>query len=458
MLAAWGSAVDDSSKVSKGSPAIRLIVRSAVGLMLILVAVGIFGVLRMTKAEPERAEEAGAAILVPVITTRLVDAPRIWEGYGTARALRASNVASEVGALVIDRPARIEAGHEVVEGEMLVELDATAYVEQLEAVRGRLAALEAQLEGLDAEREAAEAKLDLAIERTSLMESEVRRLEAALSSGGVTEVELERQRRELARVRSEEETLREVLTVWPSRQANVAAQLTSERAALRLAERDVEHTRINAPFDGTLQDVRVNRGERVAPGQVVARLVDLRRIEVPIRIGASASGQIRTGDDATLTRVGATNNGLWRGRVARIAPEADTSTRTITIFAEVEQDGAHQDALLPGQFVVAQVTASGSDERVVVPRRAVQQDRVLVVTSSGEVEVRSVRVERYIENSFMAIDAIETQWAVIGSGLEAGAQVIVTNSHTVPPGTVVRPVDRALARDGGGASADRVTP
>ncbi|MCA9294455.1 MAG: efflux RND transporter periplasmic adaptor subunit [Phycisphaerales bacterium] len=443
----------------RGSRAIRLIVRGAVGVVVLVVAMGVLDFMKRTRQAPQRAPAEAVAILTPVITTRVVDVPRVWEGYGTARALKVSNIAAEVAAQVVGRPERIEAGAEVADGELIVELDPVGFVDQLEAVRGRVSGLEAQLSGLDAERESAEAKLALAEERTALMESEVRRLEEAMSSAGVSAVELERQRRELARVRTEEQALREVLSVWPSRRANVAAQLTSERAALRLAERDLEHARVVAPFAGTLQEVRVQVGERVSPGEVVARLVDLSRIEVPVKVAASASGQIAAGDRAELQRVSGRGGAvaeIWTGRVARIAPEADEATRTITVFVEVEQGRA--GTLLPGQFVMASVRAAGRDARVVVPRRAVERDRVLVVSADGKVEARPVQVERYIEAQFAPIDPMEHQWAVLGDGLEAGVQVLVTNVHMLPPGASVRAVDRALARDGKATPAGSVTP
>lgn len=452
--------MEESRQHKRGSQAIRLIVRGVVGVAVLFVAFGVFGFLERTRRVPERAPAAEGPIIVPVITTRVVDTPRVWEGFGTARALRASNVSSEVAALVVGRPAHIEAGVSVAQGELIVELDPESFVDQLEAVRGRIMGLEAQLAGLDAERESVEAKLALAEERTSLMESEVRRLEAAMSSAGVSEVELERQRRELAHVRTEEQSLREVLSIWPSRRASIAAQLTSERAAQRQAERDLEHARVVAPFAGTLQDVQVQVGERVSPGQVVARLIDLTRMETPIKIASSASGHIAVGDHVSLQRASGGDGDPasgWSGRVARMAPEADEATRTMTAFVELEQDPGQPGALRPGQFVMGRVTASGRDARIVVPRRAVERDRVLVVTVDGRVESRDVEVERYVEALFAPIDPLERQWAVLRKGLQAGEQVIVTNVHMLPPGTSVRSVDRALAHDGS-SPAGSVTP
>ncbi len=443
--------MDNEIQDRTGSRFLRIIVRSAIGVMMLGAALGVFAFLEHSRQTPERASSDAPPIVVPVITTRLVDVPMIWEGYGTARALRSSNVASEVAAMVAHRPERIEAGSRVVKGELLVELEAEAFVDRLEVVRGRIAALEAQLDGLVAERESIETKLSFAEERTALTLAELHRVEAAMTSAGVTAVELERQQRELARVRSEEQSLREVLAVWPSRRDRVEAQLTTERAEQRLAEREIENTRVVAPFDGTLQEVRVNIGERVSQGQVVARLVDLSRIEVPIKIAASAAWQIAPDDSVQLIQASQAG-AMWDGRVVRIAPEADASTRTITVFVEMNQDAQRAGALLPGQFIMARVTGRGSEPRVVVPRRAVGRDRVLVVVDDGKVEVQAVTIERYIEATFAPIDPVETQWAVVRSGLEPGMKVIVVNAHTVPLGVVVRSVDRAMTDGGAGVT------
>jgi multidrug efflux pump subunit AcrA (membrane-fusion protein) len=191
----------------------------------------------------------------------------------------------------------------------------------------------------------------------------------------------------------------------------------------------------------------VHAGEIVQPGRVVGRVVGLGRMEIPLRVAAGAQPEIDVGA-AAIVRPGAAARGrrTWTARVARIAPEADASTRTIFVFLEVDQDDTAPVAslLMPGQFVTAHVPgrADAAPGLFVVPRRAVTDDRVWVMAADesggARAQPRPVMVLYHLETSMPDLDPDETQWAVIGSGLSANDLVIVSNLDDLFPGARVR--------------------
>ena len=161
----------------------------------------------------------------------------------------------------------------------------------------------------------------------------------------------------------------------------------------------------------------------------------------------SAIGRIAIGDAVDLS----TDNGdgtRWAGSVGRIAPEADASNRSATVFVEVRQRPDARDAglLRPGQFLMGEVVSSSRAEALVLPRRAVDAGRVLIATplSEGDPEppatarspmvIRSgeVDVSHAIEGDFDEVSPMETQWSVLRSrgatrGVGAGSVVVTSN-------------------------------
>lgn len=415
-----------------------------------------------TRPQPPRIPPEQRAQQVSVITARLAPVTRTWRGYGTARAKDAADVAAQVAAEVVERPERIEAGNRVAKGDMIVALDDEEFRRRLSSAREAIRALEAQVEGLDVEKASLEESVRLAEEAVRLTQREVERAKAAVEEGAATPGEVERLQRELTQTQRERTELQQRLSMISVRRRQLEAQIRERRAEASLAELNVQRCRIAAPFDGAIQEVHVDPGERVSVGEVVARLVDLSRIEVPLRLPISAGAQLDVGDAVRL-RADSPGGRSWRAEVARIAPEADSRTRTLTAFVEVSQSPEPgPGALLPGQFVIAEISAGQSRRRIVVPRAAVRGDRVWVVAGEDDrVEPRRVRVAHYLEARFEDVAPRETQWAVIESGLEPGEQVIVSNFESLEAGRLVEATDAGAgdseverASESGGSALD----
>jgi len=457
---------EPSKSVRSRASAVAVITRAAVAIVLVAAAVGVFALLVATRPEPERAARVDAPRIVRVMRAKPTPVARSWEGYGTARAKHAADVAAETWGVIVDRPEGIDPGAWVDAGQLIVALDDREYRSRADRSRQVIAALEAQLAGLDVELESWQESLALADEATALMQREADRAREALTRGAGNEVEIERILRELTRMKRESEQLRQMINLVPARRARLQAELEAERATLRLAELDLSRTRITAPIAGVLQDVFVHEGERIAQGAVVARIVDLRRIEIPVRVAVSAAQFIRPGDAAELfpggRRPGSTP--ALNAVVARIAPEADQQTRTLTVFIEAEQqlDADHRPDLLPGQFLMGRVRSSETRETIVVPRGALLGDRVMIVTEEGRASPRDVVISHYLEGAVDAGPPEETQWAALESGVAPGEVVIISNLDELKPGMQVQGVEAGALSDasesGGVPEASRSVP
>jgi RND family efflux transporter MFP subunit len=448
----------------RGRPAVlAFIARLIVGLLIIAAALAIAAVLMANRRQAlqspleETVRRVRAIEIVPIQAETVA---RRWEGFGTARARIQADVAAEVGGRVVMRPARIDPGVAISAGELLVRLDEADYRERMQAAQSVSRALSAQVEGLDVEHERIGEQVEQAREQIRLASWEIDRLEEARAGAAATELELQRLRASLSRLESERLRLQQQLDAIPTRRAALLAEVAARRNEAAVAERQLERTSVVSPISGIVQAIDVHVGENVQAGQRVARVVDLSRIEIPLRLPAGAQGDIRAGDWATVhaggTGVMSGRDQSWRARVARIAPEVDAQSRTITVFLEVEQQAPESGSaqadwsglLMPGRFVSGDLNArAGNGQEVIaVPRRAVIDDRIwlAVPDQNGErrAQPRPVRVLYHVEASIALLEENESQWAVIGSGVEAGELVIVTNLDELTPGVRVDVVGR----------------
>lgn len=427
------------------------VLRFGVGAVVLAAGLGVYVILWQTRPEPARRAFEERVLTVRALAVTPTVVPRVWEGYGTARAMDAADVAAQVSARVIERPRRIEPGASVAAGEVLLRLDPTDFQERAAALRETIGSWEAQLLGLGVEQRRLGDQLELAQQEAEIEQRELDRMLEAAGMGAGAQTEIERRRSSLARSQREISQLQQRLETIPAERQRVEALLGSERANLRAAEENLARATIKAPHDGVLQRVDVRVGETVMAGRVVARVVDLTRIEVPLRVPIAALSTVAVGAPAELrtdTPGPGASAPTWTGRVVRIAPEADPATRTATVFIEVEQPMAAlagatgRRPLLPGQFVVGQIETFSTEPRVLVPRRALDGDRVFVAhPEEGErCRVRSVevRVEHYLRQRIERLDPHETQWAVVESGLAPGERVILTSLDDLAEGMLVR--------------------
>jgi multidrug efflux pump subunit AcrA (membrane-fusion protein) len=202
---------------------------------------------------------------------------------------------------------------------------------------------------------------------------------------------------------------------------------------------------IVSPLDGVVQAVDVEAGESVAVGQRAARVVSLDVIEVPVRLPAAARASVRVGDRVEL-RAARRDGPTWSAVVARIAPEDDAQTRTMTVFVELDQraalaeQGPHAGGLLtPGVFLEATVATGAGSAQWVVPRRSLRAGRILLV-EDDRLTSRPAGIAYTLTGWLEALPLPDRQWAVLDEPLRDGELIVLDGSTALRVGQMVRPV------------------
>lgn len=426
--------------------------RGGLAVVVLVIGVSVFALLASSRSQPEESGKGGEALVVETVRATAQPVSRPWRGYGTARAMDSADVAAEVTGRVIERAGDIEPGERVEPGRVLLRLDPHDFEQRVSAARELVTRLEADLAGLEREEQRLIEQVGFATEEADIARRDYDRTIEANDAGAGSPGGLDASLRALRASQRSLAALQSQLDQIPARRASLNARIASDRASLRLAQRDLERTVITAPVGGVLQRVTPEVGEWVSAGQTVARVVGLGRIEVPLRLPVSAAGTVRVGDDAQIVGDGLAELG-WAGAVSRLAPEADESSRTMTLFIEVDQSRVAESRgnglLRPGQFVMGQVSASEAQPRILIPRRAVVDDRVFVARRVEGTEGRAtaepvpVKVLFSLRGQFPGLSPDDTEWAVVrvGGGLDEGDEIIASNLDQLRAGMSVDPRD-----------------
>ena len=404
---------------------VRAVLISAILIVGLLVAGSALGSWLLThKPEPPQREEGVPPPLVHTVTVTPETVRERFTAYGTVRAERVCTLAAEVAGSVREIPGRIRAGSSVTADQPVVRLHERQYRHELASAQALAESDLAQLAELDAE-DANITRLIRIAERELRIAGDERDRLARLF-----ETELAHKREyDLAKMAYEQarrvlQNYQNEATLIAPRRQRLEASHRARLAAAELAQLNIERCTIHTPFAGTVERMQVEVGDYVGFGTPVLSIVDAGRVEVPIQLPAAVYDRVRVGSPCVLT-CESKPEATWPGTVARLAPSADAQTRTFAAYVIVDNSTA-PEPLLPGFFVRAEVEGPQHAGVLLVPRGAIRDGKVLVV--SGQVaQERRVRTELLLEDR-----------ALVTGELHAGDEVILAPLDVLTDGAPIR--------------------
>ena len=191
------------------------------------------------------------------------------------------------------------------------------------------------------------------------------------------------------------------------------AAVDQARAIAQLNERRLADLKVRPGFSGVLQQVPVDVGQQVAPGQNLARVADPGRLKAELKIAETQAKDIEIGQVAQVD----TRNGIIPGRVIRKDPAATNGTVTV----DVGLTGALPRGAVPDLSVDGTVELERLENVLYVGRPAFGQEQSTVglfkiTKQAGDAE----RVQVHLGRS--SVNTVE-----IVSGLNSGDQVVLSD-------------------------------
>lgn len=214
------------------------------------------------------------------------------------------------------------------------------------------------------------------------------------------------------------------------------SQVERERARVGQAQAKVNtaavmqgYTSLQAPISGIVQARMVDPGVVVQPGMGVLKIGDYSRVRLQANVAQKDAGYIRVGTPIRAQVPGATDEPLT-GSVTSIFPQTNNDTRTVMVEALIDNP---QGRLLSGQYLEMTLLTGSQSNTLSVPQSA-------VVEFNGDASVWVMAVTT-AERRPVEIGMVNGNRIEIISGLNPGDQVITSGHSRLVPGVQVAMVD-----------------
>ncbi|MDQ3181438.1 MAG: efflux RND transporter periplasmic adaptor subunit, partial [Acidobacteriota bacterium] len=432
--------------------------------ILITLSSLIFSACGNSKAENVNNKNANAApTIVDVQTAQAVvqNIPTYFEATGTLGSDAQTDVAPAVGGKIVQ--VNFDIGSYVQKGAVLVQLDdrdarirleqANAQVEQANA---QVRQAQANVDQTIASLRQTQARLNVKDGETfnietfsqvrsinaqlELAEKELRRAERLLETGDVARTIYDQRKSQrdallgqLAEARSNAavavkaiDTARAQVDTARTAVGNARAAVTAAQANTETSRKAIADAVIFAPISGYISERIADVGEFAATNTKVATILRTSVLRLRIDVPEQSIGKVTIGQGVSI-QTSAYPDRNFAGTIVRVAPNVNTTSRVLSVEAEVENANG---LLKPGQFATVRITQSKPEPAVMIPASAVRTDgdsNKVFVIKDGVAEERQVQIG-LLENNLIEIK----------QGIQENETVATSNLEKMGDGVLVR--------------------
>jgi RND family efflux transporter MFP subunit len=349
-------------------------------LPIAILAVGVIAYFGFASFKTPLAEKAEVDSTPIVAVENIVVAPMILQvsSYGIVKPKYETSLVAQVNGEIVELNAIFVRGGFVKKGQLLARIDPNDYYAALIEAQANMASARAALETEVAQGKVAEREWKL-ITDTSPTELSLRKPQLA---------------QELARVKS-------------------------AQAAVLRAERNLQRTKITAPYDAMIDSRMIGLGSFVSVGSQIGKLLGTAIAEVRLPVpDKQLQFLIDQGHDAKVKLIGsyAGKNVEWLANIVRNEGVIDNTSRMTYLVAEIqnpyllqeniagENSASNFDAIntsfshiVPlrfGAYVQAEILGIEIDNASILPRYLVIGDKVALLDNESKLHYATINVVR----------------------------------------------------------------
>lgn len=357
-------------------------------------------------AEEDATPEQQPIRVVTVLSqAREIDSAVILRGQ--TEAARSVDLRAETSGKIVTTP--IRKGAEVREGDLLCQIDPGTREDTLAEAEARLEEARASVPSAEARVEEAEARLAEAKINLNAADKLSKR-------GFATDTQL-------ASNQASTRAAEAMVAQSEGGLSTAQAAIRSAEAAVASARREIERTKIHAPFGGQLENDTAELGSLLQTGGICATIIQLDPIKLVGFIPETEIARVSPGARAGA-RLAASNDQVV-GQVTFLSRSADPQTRTFRVEIEVPNPDL---AIRDGQTAEILISAPGEQAHLL-------PQSTLTLNDDGALGVRTVEGNTAGFAKVKVLrDTVEGVWV---TGLPETAQVIVIGQDYVIDGVPV---------------------
>jgi RND family efflux transporter MFP subunit len=198
------------------------------------------------------------------------------------------------------------------------------------------------------------------------------------------------------------------------------SKLKQAQSTYNISKKNLNDTRLYAPFSGYVKEKSVEVGTNVMPGSPVINLVTVDIVKVCISVPETEISKISIGNNVNI-QVAALGNRTFTGKVNEKGVAANSLSRSYEVKALVNNA---DNALLPGMLCTLYLGDNETESAILVPTSVVQLDssnhNFVWVVNGDKAERRNVELGQFSNDK-----------VVIKSGLNEGDNLIVEGHQKV---------------------------
>ncbi len=397
--------------------------------IFILIGVGVIILGAKFKSSPQKIETSEFATKTRVISVPKLTLKITATGYGHVKATDHWDAVAEVAGRVISISDNLKDGEFVAKGDELLAIDPSSY--QL-----LLSQIEAQIQTSKIKDETTQLSIKTRQQELALLQKEFNRQQKLAKKGNVSQSTLDTTERNLLNAKGGLQTLENNLLINRAEREVLLVQQ-------ELAQQDLKRTRLIAPMDARITEVKISESQYANRGQLLFSVDGINSAEVESQFPI---GKLRplvstsmgfTGNDSNangnwvpgvkgLPAIVSVQHGnhkvIWHAEISRVSATINPQTQSLGIVATVDKPyeqaaSSRRPPLISDMFVQVELQGQNSDKFVVIPASALHEGRVFVMNKEQRLEFRQVKTGFHQDGYVVILKGLKPKEKIVTSDL-----------------------------------------
>lgn len=355
------------------------------------------------KQPPAKSELGEATRAVRVITIAKIDLVPQAIGHGVVQPAQLWTAVAQVSGRVIEVHQRLRNGEIIEQGELLFRIDPVDY-------ELALAKAKAEMTELDVQEQNSKALVEIEERNLQLAERDLARIQKLVTNNTASQSSADSSERSVLNTRVSLQNLKNTLALIPTQRKVLATKVMQ-------AQRDLENTTVQSPFNMRVANLKIETDQYVTKGQTLFEGDGIDQVEVVAQFAMSSMRNLFIGRPAQVGSIETLNKNLgqitgftpliqldlgnhtaeWQAKFVRFSDKVDAETRTIGIVVAVDNPMSkikpgYRPPLSKGMFVEVVMRGHTQKQRVVVPRTAVRGNKIYLLDKNNRLHIRSADI------------------------------------------------------------------
>ncbi len=392
-------------------------------IIVLILAIGIAGVLYITKTKPDKKEPEKAYPIAEVLSVKPESIVMRVDAFGTVKPRKLVKLTAEVsGTIEYTNPLFVEGGF-LKKNELIFRIDPRSYKLAKDACIVKLRQAKVDIARLEQEIKNLKTDIGLANDNLRLSTKEFNRIKKLSQGNYASKNMLDSSEMKYLQAKMQAQNISNRLSLTDSIMQQKQNVLKMAGVDLEKANLALGKTEIKAPFDGYVMNKFIEQGEFVAMGQPLGNIYLKSKFDVDISIPLEKmrwlSSVMEKGflPEVEIKLAGSDikNLHVWSGKVIRVKANIDEKTRTLPMTIEINNIDDNLSPgykLRPGMFVKCSIQGQKYDNIFILPRHLIKQNSIFLV-KNGQLHRQTIGILRKFEEQ-----------VYIQSGLQNGDKIL----------------------------------